>query len=306
LQVLPISAQILKQGFDYFFKPTDYTPRFYVVTEKKDSLWHREAWYLPELGMAMEGWYKDQDCKIEHGTFTWFHPNKVLKSTGNYVNGKKEGTWLEFGEEGGLRDSAYYVAGRLKGIRLQWHPDGMLSDSMQFDGAGNGLEVSWRENGNIFSAGYWVSDTSKRGRWKYYYTNGKIMASEDYVEGKRIAWNCFDSAGLQLDTSACPEREAEFAGGSAGWLSYIQRNLKAVVPVNNGAPFGQFTVVLRFVVDSDGSIKQIKHLTHFGYGMEEEVERMLKKSPHWVPALQFGRKIKAYRIQPVTFVVSKE
>jgi hypothetical protein len=33
---------------------------------------------------------------------------------------------------------------------------------------------------------------------------------------------------------------------------------------------------------------------------------MLKHSQRWVPARQHGHKVKAYRIQPVTFAVSQE
>jgi hypothetical protein len=39
--------------------------------------------------------------------------------------------------------------------------------------------------------------------------------------------------------------------------------------------------------------------------MEEEVVRVIKKSPRWSPALiEKGVKVKAYRKQPVSFVVS--
>lgn len=299
-----LSAQKVEQGFDYAFRPTNYTPRYYVVTEKKDTLWHRQAWFVPERGMAMDGWYKDKDCKIEHGIVSWYHPEKFLKSRGAYVNGSKEGTWLEYDEKGRLRDSAYYVAGRLKGVRMHWHEDGMSADSMQFDGAGNGVEVSWYEDGKVSSAGYWVSDTIKKGRWKYFDQNEKLWAIEDYANGKLVTCNCFDEAGKALDSAACLEKEAEFTGGMNAWIRFIQRNLNADVPVKNRAAVGQYTVVVRFVVEKDGSIGQVRPMTHFGFGMEEEVVRMLKRSPNWSPGRQRGRKVKAYHMQPITFVVS--
>jgi protein TonB len=40
--------------------------------------------------------------------------------------------------------------------------------------------------------------------------------------------------------------------------------------------------------------------------MEAEVIRILRQSPPWVPAVQNGRKVKAYRKQPVTFEISEE
>jgi protein TonB len=39
--------------------------------------------------------------------------------------------------------------------------------------------------------------------------------------------------------------------------------------------------------------------------MEEEAVRVIKKGAAWKPAIQNGRQVKAYRKQPVTFIVSE-
>src|SRR5687768_494732 len=94
------SAQKKEEGFDYAFKPTQNDPRYFVVTEKKDSLWHRQAWYLPERGQYLDAWYRDEKAEIPHGPYQSYHRNRKLKATGRYVNGLKEGQWLEYSEEG--------------------------------------------------------------------------------------------------------------------------------------------------------------------------------------------------------------
>lgn len=298
-------AQKIEQGFDYNFKPTDRVARYYVITEQKDSLWHREAYYLPERSMAMEGWYKDKDCKKPHGTVTWYHSNKALNSTGTYVDGKKEGIWLLFDEERNLIDSANYVGGRLNGIRLRWQ-NSMLIDSMNFDGNGNGIEVRWYEDGILASTGSWTSDTTKKGLWKYYHPNGKIKATEEYIFGNRVSCDCFDAAGNQLDSATCRiNKKADFPGGLQGWARFLQRNLNNNTPILHNAPLGAYTVIMQFIIDTDGSLMDIKPLTRCGYGMEEEVDRVLRKGPNWIPAEEFGTKVRAYRKQPVTFVVSQ-
>ena len=40
--------------------------------------------------------------------------------------------------------------------------------------------------------------------------------------------------------------------------------------------------------------------------MEEEVMRIIKKGPKWIPAMQNGRPVNAYRRQPVTFMVEEK
>ncbi|HEY0059981.1 MAG TPA: hypothetical protein VGB56_12675 [Flavisolibacter sp.] len=301
-----LHAQKKEEGFNHAFKPTENSPRYYVVTEKKDSGWLRIAYYLPERTQAMECMYRDAGAKIPHGNETWFFPNKQLKWTGRYVDGKKEGTWLRFDSAGRLSDSSNYSGGKRKGVQFGWHANGYPSDSAYFDGAGNGVEYNWTGEGLISSTGRWVRDTSKQGKWNYYYPDGKVRVSENYKDGQLISRTCFNEAGTPLDSAICTETEATAKGGISQWIRYLERSLNSEVPVKNRAPYGTYEVAVQFVVDIEGKIIDISPLTRFGYGMEEEVVRVLKNAPTWAPAEQFGRKVKAYRIQPFTFVVSKD
>ena len=101
------------------------------------------------------------------------------------------------------------------------------------------------------------------------------------------------------------EKEAAFPGGDEAWLAFIQKHLKAKTPAKHRAPAGTYTVIARFLIDKEGHLKEIKTLTNHGFGMEEEVLRVLAKSPRWTPAEQNGRKLSSYRRQPITFVVSE-
>ncbi|MEO5945076.1 MAG: energy transducer TonB [Ferruginibacter sp.] len=102
------------------------------------------------------------------------------------------------------------------------------------------------------------------------------------------------------------ENEAEFPGGQGAWGNYLRKNLNANAPVDNGAPEGTYTVIIRFIVSKDGSISDVTPETKFGYGMEDEAAKIIKKGPKWKPALQNGRNVNAYRRQPITFVVTTE
>jgi protein TonB len=65
-------------------------------------------------------------------------------------------------------------------------------------------------------------------------------------------------------------------------------------------------VVVRFIVNKDGEISDISAETNLGHGMEQEVIRLIKTSPKWIPASQYGRKVNAYRRQPVTFQIDEK
>ncbi len=102
------------------------------------------------------------------------------------------------------------------------------------------------------------------------------------------------------------ETNAAYPGGLPAWGKYLQKNLNANVPVKNGAPAGRYTVKVQFIVDKEGNIIEPKALTRLGYGMEDEVIRILLKSGQWKPAMQGGRNVKAYHVQPVVFLVQDD
>ena len=102
------------------------------------------------------------------------------------------------------------------------------------------------------------------------------------------------------------EIEPAFKGGYKAWKEFCEANLNGNIPIENKAPAGTYMVVLRFIVDKDGTISDLEPLTKLGYGMEEESIRVMKLSPKWKPAIQNGYIVKAYRKQPFNFVVNKK
>jgi hypothetical protein len=78
--------------------------------------------------------------------------------------------------------------------------------------------------------------------------------------------------------------------------------MRSGVP-SKDAPVGKYQVIALFIVGADGTVKDVKPLTKFGYDMEEEVVRVIENSGKWTPAMQNGKPVNAYRKQPVTFIV---
>lgn len=102
------------------------------------------------------------------------------------------------------------------------------------------------------------------------------------------------------------ENEAQFPGGESAWRRYLEKNLNANAPVDNGAAGGTYQVIVKFIVSKDGSISDVQAETKHGFGMEEEAVKIIKRGPKWTPALQNGRNVNAYRRQPITFVVEEQ
>lgn len=103
------------------------------------------------------------------------------------------------------------------------------------------------------------------------------------------------------------EIEATFPGGEKAWRKLLEKNLNPNVPVENGAPLGQYLVAIQFTVKKTGHVSDIRPLTNQGYGMEQEVIRVLSKAHNiWNPATHDGKPLNAYRKQSFTFMVAKD
>ena len=102
------------------------------------------------------------------------------------------------------------------------------------------------------------------------------------------------------------EIESQFPGGDAAWQNFLRKNLDAQVPTEKGAPAGAYKVIVQFIVGKDGSIRDIKPETSLGYGMEEELLRVIRKGPKWTPGIQNGNSVTSIKRQPVSFIVTED
>jgi len=96
---------------------------------------------------------------------------------------------------------------------------------------------------------------------------------------------------------------AQFTGGKPAWNKFVEKNLDAGVGVENGAKKGTYKVRIRFTVTKDGSLKDFEPVTKYKHGFEEEVIRMLKLSPKWIPAKKNGVNVNSKVEQEQVFVI---
>lgn len=65
-------------------------------------------------------------------------------------------------------------------------------------------------------------------------------------------------------------------------------------------------VVVTFVVETDGSISDIKLVKDPGYGMGDEVVRVIKLMPRWKPGMHNGKAVRVKFVIPINFDIADE
>ena len=90
-------------------------------------------------------------------------------------------------------------------------------------------------------------------------------------------------------------------GGMAGWNKYLMENLR--YPTNAQRKGIEGTVIVAFVVNTDGTTTDIEILRSVGGGCDEEVIRIVKGSPKWTPGVQRGTPVRTRMRLPLRFML---
>jgi antitoxin component YwqK of YwqJK toxin-antitoxin module len=107
------------------------------------------------------------------------------RGEGSYRDGRKDGTWFEWDDNGILRVAQDYRDGVLHGRRTVWNSDG--NRWREFSYVGGQLEgefSEWHENGELKATGLY-RDGHKDGRWLAWDGEGRL-SEEFYERGERV------------------------------------------------------------------------------------------------------------------------
>ena len=91
----------------------------------------------------------------------------------------------------------------------------------------------------------------------------------------------------------------EFPGGMSALRKFLERNLMNPRELENDE---RITVKVQFVVGFDGKLKTFQVIENGGDEFNNEVIRVLKKMPAWIPGRANGRNVSVYYRIPVKFI----
>jgi protein TonB len=120
--------------------------------------------------------------------------------------------------------------------------------------------------------------------------------------GQTIAKNYYGRIEVEFTKEKRPKKfytkvqiKTSFPGGDSAWVKYIEKNINQSIGLGKGIKKGKYIVSVKFILSKDGNLSDITCEYDPGFGMCEEVIRVLKKTKEWVPAEQGGKAVREYR-----------
>ncbi|MBR5781508.1 MAG: energy transducer TonB [Bacteroidales bacterium] len=95
------------------------------------------------------------------------------------------------------------------------------------------------------------------------------------------------------------DERAQFPGGQNEMLKYLQENLQYPEAAKANNVHGR--VIVKFIVERDGSLSDIKVMKGIGSGCNEEAIRLIQSMPKWKPGKNKGKEVRVSMMVPVNF-----
>jgi TonB family protein len=97
------------------------------------------------------------------------------------------------------------------------------------------------------------------------------------------------------------EDPPRFMGGDEARIKYLSENV--TYPEEARAKGIQGTVFVTFVVETDGSVTDVRLLRGIGGGCDEEAIRLIENMPNWIPGKQRGQAVRVQFNMPIRFTL---
>ncbi|MDG1276490.1 MAG: energy transducer TonB [Algoriphagus sp.] len=95
------------------------------------------------------------------------------------------------------------------------------------------------------------------------------------------------------------EVQASFKGGMDAWYAYLKKNL--IYPSQARRMGIEGSVIVRFVVNTDGTIEDVEVLRSIGGGCDEIAMKVIANSPAWNPGIIKDRPVRSRMTMPIRF-----
>ena len=143
---------------------------------------------------------------------------------------------------------------------------------------------------------FFITETERRGDTSTY-------TVEPFTLSVNLFEQLFDLATYKEDTVyQTVEEMPEFPDGIEGLMDYVAQNVKYPESAKENNLQGR--VIVKFVIEKDGSVSNVEVGRGWGNELDDEAVRVVKAMPKWKPGKQDGKPVRVSFMLPINFKLS--
>lgn len=234
-----------------------------------------------------------------HGKYTTFYPDGRKMRTGEYVNGKFTGLETDYYHNGNIYNIKDYKSdGKVSFVECRDSTGKILSEN------GKGTWLEYNSNfkdttakGEIINGrmnGIWTGKTDDSGEFRNVYENGVLTQHDAY---KKFEVSPADYA------NAKPGAVPAFPGGIETFYKFLAKTIRYPKEARDAGIQGK--VVISFMVETDGSLSDMKIERSVHATIDGEALKVMRLSPKWIPAMKDGKPVRMQYSVPINFALSE-
>ncbi len=275
-------TEIHNNNYKYYRVIKDYKSKkdIYTVNE-----------YYKSGAVRMKGTTSSGEKLIKEGLFIYYYENGNRKTVCMFNKNDVVGKRYNFYQNGNKKEEGEHIwdtKNKTSHYIVQQHWDSIGTQKV-FDGNGE-LENIGKKT---FSKGK-IKNGYRDGVWTGYDKQIGYTFTETYENTKLVSGVSIDADGISHNYFGAEVRPG-YGKGINDFYNYIAKNFRTP-----NLPNG-FTgkVVVKFVVDKDGSIIEPVILESLGQAIDEEAIRVITQSKKWTPGSIRGIKVRCTYSLPI-------
>lgn len=256
----------------------------YMVSRRTDGTYVMRTFFPETYKMTSLETFSDSSMRQAEGPYRFYSDEGKLRTEGQFVANERTGSWKSYRPETGeMEESGAYVAGKKAG---EW---------TSFDSLGRKEVVA------SYLAGDLVQQIT-------YDSTGAIISHFRYADGEIVEVLVGEKPALKqqklplfVGCGAYTEETYEEVKQCADrkMLEFIYQRVKYPV---RAAEYGvEGTGIVRFVIEKDGSVNDIKVVRGLSQDISAEMVRLVRLMPNWIPGTVDGETQRVKFSLPVKF-----
>jgi TonB family protein len=296
------------------------------VSKKRKARWYRLC--VQEGGIyKVEDHYKDgtlymtgysasntsASCKYREGWHVFYGQDGLKKREGNYKSGIRTGLWKTYYEStGSLQSEQSYtddterlvynvsydeVTHKVNARTIYVTP--FKIQHWQY----SGTDSAYYEDNIVDSAGYWITTTTYSDHITV--RKEKLGLNPEAPGYMKPEVTCYNKSFEKIKCDSPKSSKSSFTyveqmpSPGYSYTEYLTKTFQYPKVARENNIEGR--VVVKFVVDEDGSIANARVVKSVDNSLDAEALRVISEMPHWRPGMQNGVTVRVFFKLPIVF-----